>query len=133
MGISLYYSARESGHAHQCCLILPRPRNLFFKKSILHISVAASSPDFSLPEMQCEETQHPVPNNDTYQDTNPLARPTRRVAVSLQHTRARNLALRRKRSVVHAFAAGAAAIGALREFVDHHALEDVRLVARDFR
>ena len=32
VGISLYYSARESGHAHQCCLILPRPRNLFFTK-----------------------------------------------------------------------------------------------------
>ena len=82
--------------------------------------------------MQREKTQHSVPNNDTYQDTNPLARPARRVAISLQHTRARNLALRRKRSVVHAFAAGAAGVGALRELVDHHALEDVRLVAKDF-
>lgn len=36
--------------------------------------------------------------------------------------------MRRKLCLVHAVAAGAAGVGALGEFVDHHALEDVGLV-----
>ena len=38
----------------------------------------------------------------------------------------------RKMSLVHALAVGATGIGALGELVDHHALEDVRLIPSDF-
>ena len=51
-----------------------------------------------------------------------MSRPARRIAISLQHFNSRNPALRRQERLVHAVAAGAAGIGALGEFVDHHAL-----------
>lgn len=53
---------------------------------------------------------------------------SRPVAVLVEHALAGDLALVRERRDVHALAAGAAAVGALGELVDHHALEDVLLV-----
>ena len=82
--------------------------------------------------MQRQESQHSVSHGDPDQNTNPLARPALRVAISLQDPSSRNLTLRRKMSLVHTVAAGAAGIGAPRELVNHHALEDVGLVASGF-
>ena len=78
--------------------------------------------------MQRQEFEHSVSNNNPNQDTYPLPRPARRVAISLQNPGSGNQALRRKMSLIHALAAGAASIGALGELVYYHALEDEGLI-----
>lgn len=87
---------------------------------------------FSMSEMQRQKPQHSISHNDPNKNTNPLARPAGPIAIAVQHAGACDHTLGHQFGVVHALAAGAAGVGALGEFVDHHALEDVGLVANEF-
>ena len=80
-----------------------------------------------MPEMQRQPAQNSVTDNNADENTNPLSRPPSRIAISLQHASPCDHTLRRQFRLVHAMATRSARVSALREFVDHHALEDIGL------
>lgn len=83
-----------------------------------------------MPEMQHQESQYSVTDNDADEDTDPLSSPAGRIAISLQHAGPCDHTPRRQVRLVHTLATGSARIGTFGEFVHHHALEDVGLIAK---
>ena len=97
--------------------------------SSLHHSASISRP----PRPKRDPPRKAVKDDDRQHEAHPLARRALRVVVDFQHRFAVDLALRGEVGRVHAVAGrGAwrrrgARVGAVRELVDHHALEDVCL------
>lgn len=81
----------------------------------------------SLTQTQRNPPKQSIHGNDPDQDPNPFPRPASSIAVSVQHGRPANLALRSQVRRVHALTPRAARVRPLREFIDHHSLENVRL------
>ena len=107
------------------------------KKNKIHILLSlaldtitvspGSCPGSSLAQTQRNPSKQPIHGYNPHQDPSPFPGPARRIPVCLEHARPADLALRCQVRHVHALALRAARVRPLREFIDHHALEDIRL------
>lgn len=86
-----------------------------------------SCPGSSLAQTQRNPSKQPIHGYNPHQDPSPFPGPARRIPVCLEHARPADLALRCQVRHVHALALRAARVRPLREFINHHALEDIRL------
>lgn len=82
----------------------------------------------SLPQATHPPPQHAISQQNRQHNADPLALVADAVSVQRQHAAAVDLAIGGKRGGVHALAARAARVGAVAEFVDHHAAKDVGLL-----
>ena len=81
-----------------------------------------------LADQERNPTKQSVNGDNPNKNAHPLTSPTSRIPKRLEDTRPRDLALGRQLTLVHAVAAGSAVEDTFFELVDHHTLEDVRLV-----